>query len=592
MNDIMHIVAKVWYRLYWGVILLFGVVVAGGSAAVHFRTEFMALGQVYGLTLTTLIIAAISVVYCLTFYLVLQRNHPSMAMFGASLLFTVVILDGLTLTHGMDGFWVYLGAWFASVFFAGMYGTPIVVGSVFFAAVYVLLEGNFNVTSLSLQQGVMLSGTGVLAIFDYFFWRNKYADPMDTKLSQLTGMLRSKEEQSAILIQSIADGVVVTNTEGKISLMNRTAANMTGWTVDEATGIDVKLVFKAAKENGEEIAEEDYPFKAVLVHKAYFNQVLQLTSRGGKKQVISLVISPVVTSTGEVYGTVAVLRDISEQRAAEQQRGEFISTASHEMRTPVAAIEGYLSLALNEKVSTIDTRARGYLEKAHSSTQHLGQLFQDLLTSAKAEDGRLSNHPVVVEMGSFLEQLVEDLRFGAQKKGLASEFVVGSNEAIDATKSDDSTPSSNRVVKPLYYVYVDPDRVREVITNIFDNAVKYTDAGKVSIGLTGNTDLVQLYIRDTGNGIPAEDIPHLFQKFYRVDNSATRTIGGTGLGLFIARKIIELYQGRVWVESEVGKGSTFFINLPRLSAQKAQDLINAAVSLPPPAPPAAKPPTP
>jgi signal transduction histidine kinase len=114
--------------------------------------------------------------------------------------------------------------------------------------------------------------------------------------------------------------------------------------------------------------------------------------------------------------------------------------------------------------------------------------------------------------------------------------------------------------------------MREVITNLFDNAVKYTPSGKVSLGLTGNTEVVQIYIRDTGPGIPAEDIPHLFQKFYRVDNSATRTIGGTGLGLFICRKIVEIYKGKIWAESQVGIGSTFYINLPRLSTQKASEL--------------------
>jgi len=121
----------------------------------------------------------------------------------------------------------------------------------------------------------------------------------------------------------------------------------------------------------------------------------------------------------------------------------------------------------------------------------------------------------------------------------------------------------------------DPDRMREVITNLFDNACKYTDQGKISLGLTGNDSVVQLYIRDTGAGIAPEDIPHLFQKFYRVDNSATRTIGGTGLGLFICRKIVELYQGRIWVESTMGSGSTFYINLPRLTTQKAEELMGA-----------------
>jgi len=237
------------------------------------------------------------------------------------------------------------------------------------------------------------------------------------------------------------------------------------------------------------------------------------------------------------------------------------------MRTPVAAIEGYLALALNDKVATIDTRARDYLEKAHASTQHLGQLFQDLLTSAKAEDGRLTSHPTVIELGAFLEQLTNDLKFVAEKKGLFMEFALGNgkNNVINATRA----ASHELVVRPLYYVHVDVDRLREVITNLFDNAVKYTPEGKVTIGLTGDDNVVQCSVRDTGPGIPPEDLTHLFQKFYRVDNSATRTIGGTGLGLFICRKIVELYNGRIWAESELGKGSSFYINLPRLSTDKA-----------------------
>jgi signal transduction histidine kinase len=274
---------------------------------------------------------------------------------------------------------------------------------------------------------------------------------------------------------------------------------------------------------------------------------------------------------------VATFGNVSEERAQEQQRADFISTASHEMRTPVAAIEGYLALALNDKVSTIDSRARDYLEKAHTSTQHLGKLFQDLLTSAKAEDGRLTSHPVTVEMGQFVEQLAGDLKLIAEQKGLGMDFVAGSS-LVNAT----SGQGSNKVIKPLYYVFGDADRLREVITNLFDNAVKYTPEGKITIGINGNDQVVQCFVRDTGPGISAEDVPHLFQKFYRVDNSATRTIGGTGLGLFICRKIIELYNGRIWAESKVGQGSTFYINLPRLTTQKATKMLaeEAAASNP------------
>lgn len=384
--------------------------------------------------------------------------------------------------------------------------------------------------------------------------------------------------QPEILIKSIADGIIVIDVNGIISLINPAASAMCEWPIEEATGLDVSTVIKLAGEDGKDIEGNKDPFSLVFIQKERISLTVQMIGRNGKKIVTSLVISPVLdTKTQVIIGAVAVFRDVSRQHIEEQQRAEFISTASHEMRTPVAAIEGYLALALNDRVSKIDDKARGYLEKAHSSTQHLGKLFQDLLTSAKAEDGRLSSHPIVVELGAYLEQLIEDLRFSAQKKGLLLEFIVGSTGGPNV----DARVGVGRVIRPLYYANVDPDRLREVITNLFDNAVKYTETGKISVGLTGNDEVVQFYIQDTGPGIPADDIPHLFQKFYRVDNSATRTIGGTGLGLFICRKIIELYSGRIWVESELKKGSTFYINLPRLSVQKANDLQAAeAKSLP------------
>lgn len=578
-DDFMFHVAKVWYRVYWGLMVVLNVALVAGVAGAHFLPHMdTPLAHQLNLTnMVTLVLSSVTLIYLLgVYWLVLRLGAPLATLIG-TMFNALVLLNGLTNTSPNLDATPYVAAWLLTIVLNGMYGLPMLLGSVLVTAIYVLLQGQFHPGAIATESWVLLGGSLLAAVLVYPFWHRRFVSRQEQQMTELSGMLRTNQTQSAILIQSIADGVIVTNTDGQITLINRAAANMTGWATEEAVGVDVKLVVKVTKEDGSEISEEDYPFTAVLVHKAFINRSLQITSQAGKKQIISLVISPVVTATGEVYGAVAVMRDVSEERAAEQQSAEFISTASHEMRTPVAAIEGYLALALNEKVSTIDGRARGFLEKAHSSTQHLGTLFQDLLTSAKAEDGRLTNHPAVVEMGGFMEQLVEDLRFTAQKKGLAVEFVVGSNEAIDATKTDES---GRKIVKPLYYVYVDPDRLREVVTNLFDNATKYTDAGKISIGLTGNNEVVQAYIRDTGPGIPAEDIPHLFQKFYRVDSSATRTIGGTGLGLFICRKIIEMYQGRLWAESQLGKGSTFFINLPRVSTQKAQELQQAAAAAP------------
>lgn len=402
------------------------------------------------------------------------------------------------------------------------------------------------------------------------FWKKSPAAGLGAIHAHSGGDARQKFE---VIINTIEDGVVLFDNEMTIELYNPGAAHITGWPVEDAVGISMLQVMKLMNEKNEPVPDQVSPFATIFMTKQTIkDNKAVLYSRDKQSIPISLNVTPLFDENQQMNGAVAVFRNVSEERAEEQQRADFISTASHEMRTPVAAIEGYLALALNDKVSTIDNRARDYLEKAHASTQHLGQLFQDLLTSAKAEDGRLTSHPSVVEFGEFLETLTNDLRFVAEKKGLEVNFIVGSNNVINASSKSEG---GERVVRPLYYVYADADRMREVITNLFDNAVKYTPEGKITLSLTGNDQVVQCSVRDTGPGIPAEDVSHLFQKFYRVDNSATRTIGGTGLGLFICRKIVELYNGRIWVESELGKGSSFYINLPRLTTEKAAQMRNS-----------------
>ncbi len=426
------------------------------------------------------------------------------------------------------------------------------------------------------QQTIIIGGSaivGVLALVAMFLLIRKLAkqgnnDPSNN--AKLLANLRDEKLKSEIILNTIEDGVVLLDEQKTIQLFNPGASHITGWQAEEARGLDFRTVIKIVDEKEESYTEKKSPFnRAYKEGTTIRDNKAVLVTRSDKRIPISLSVSPLMDTSKQVRAAVAIFRDVSQERKQEEQRAEFISTASHEMRTPVAAIEGYLSLALNDKVSTIDTRARGYLEKAHTSTQHLGQLFQDLLTSAKAEDGRLTSHPQLIEFGKFIEQLAQDLRFAAEKKNLPVELIIGSHSA-GATGG-----TTGRMVRPFYYVNVDPDRMREVITNLFDNAVKYTAEGKISIGLTGNNDVVQIYIKDTGPGIPREDIKHLFQKFYRVDSSATRTIGGTGLGLFICRKIVELYNGKIWVESDTGQGSTFYINLPRLSSQEAANIQKA-----------------
>lgn len=395
----------------------------------------------------------------------------------------------------------------------------------------------------------------------------------------LPAELQDDSMRFKLIVDNIEEGVLLIDDHENVQLFNPGATVITGWDQDEAIGISVHNIIQLVNEKGETLDNSQNPivnvFKTGETQKADKDFI---RSRNNKIIPITIHVSPLLDAEKNVRAAVAVITNVTQQRAEEQQRADFISTASHEMRTPVAAIEGYLALALNDKVSGIDNRARDFLEKAHASTQHLGKLFQDLLTSAKAEDGRLASHPQVIEMGEFLQKLCEDLRLVAEQKGLKLDFTSGNtNRTIVA---NEEVQAKEKVIRPLYFVYADPDRIREVVTNLFDNAVKYTPEGKVSIGVNGNKQVVQCYVRDTGPGIPADDLPHLFQKFYRVDNSATRTIGGTGLGLFICKKIVELYDGRIWVESRLGEGSSFYINLPRLSTQRATELSNNNVIAP------------
>lgn len=391
--------------------------------------------------------------------------------------------------------------------------------------------------------------------------------------------LRNEKLKSSIIISAMAEGVLLVDAQRVIQLFNPAAEQITGWRADEAKGIDYRSVIQLLDNKGQNYPESSHPIAKIFTTGLPAKDTkATLHTKNNQRLSLDISVSPLIDGNS-VSGAVVIFRDVSTERLEEQKRADFISTASHEMRTPVAAIEGYLALALNQNVSQIDAKARGFLEKAHASTKHLGELFQDLLTSAKAEDGRLSDHPAAVEMGGFMKSLAEDLRFVAEKKGLITEFVLGASGNPNIINAGGG--SVNKIVKPLFYVYADPERLRELITNIFDNAVKYTSSGKITLGLTADDRVVQVHVADTGPGIPAEDIPHLFQKFYRVDNSATRTIGGTGLGLFICRKIAELYHGKIWVTSTLGKGSTFYINLPRLSSDKVALAQSSAQPVPP-----------
>ena len=396
------------------------------------------------------------------------------------------------------------------------------------------------------------------------FKRKKDNDPDKAPAKNVAVSNKLTKDQglsSEFILGAIEDGVVMVGPDNIIHLFNPAAGQITGWPASDAVGLEFHSVLPLVDEHGTAIAPALHAFaRALAGGKGVRDSKSLLQTRSGKLVPISLIVSPMAGSDNHApSGVVGVFRDITTEKQEEARRSEFVSTASHEMRTPIAAIEGYLSLALNPKVAQVDPHAKSYLEKAHAATQHLGELFQDLLTSSKAEDGRIASYPTAVEVGEIVAQAAELGRFNAQKKGLQLKYQVSSNKEV----------AGGKVIRPLFYAFIDPNRLREVLQNLIDNAIKYTPEGSITVALTGDNSVIQIQVQDTGTGIPEEDISHLFQKFYRVDSSLTRTIGGTGLGLYISRKIVEMYNGHIWVESTLGKGSTFFINLPRLSAEQA-----------------------
>ena len=243
---------------------------------------------------------------------------------------------------------------------------------------------------------------------------------------------------------------------------------------------------------------------------------------------------------------LVVIEDQTDDHQRNQSHNDFISTASHEMRTPLATIEGYLSLIANEKICQIDDQAASYVKQALDSTNHLSRLCSDLLASSQSHTGLLVNNPVKVNLAEFIEELIDTTNFAYQDKGLQLNLLVN-DQPISR-----STDTAN------FNLSADPDRLSELFSNLIENAVKYTDRGSITINLVRQESMVIVEIKDTGCGLAESDIEHIFKQFYRVDNQQL----GTGLGLFIVSKIVDLYHGKIEVESHLGKGSTFRVFLP------------------------------
>lgn len=358
-----------------------------------------------------------------------------------------------------------------------------------------------------------------------------------------------------VALRSIHDGVIMTDKTGVINFINPAAVKMTECgSESKAIGLDYGLVIKIESKEGRELSENENPLIQAMKtgQSLESSQVALISLQSGKRIPIAVSMH---MADGISQNHVITFRNITKELAEEGEQTEFISTASHEMRTPVATIDGYLSLCLNPQTATIDDRARNYLGMAQNASKHLGKLFQDLLDVTKLDDGKIRPKFIPIEMTELTKNISND--YSARAKDAKINYSFG---------TDDKKFGEAHQLSQVVYGFVDVDFMHEIMDNLIENALKYTpEGGSIYINVRGDGDKVLINVTDTGMGISAEDLSHIFQKFYRADNSDTREIGGTGLGLYLVKQRVEAMGGKIWAESAFGEGSTFYVSLPRLS---------------------------
>lgn len=287
-------------------------------------------------------------------------------------------------------------------------------------------------------------------------------------------------------------------------------------------------------------------FCRLLIEEALASSTVQEVEVDCGDQVFSCVFSPVVDAGYVNF----YARDITERKEIEKMKDEFISVVSHELRTPVTSIRGYLELLAEDEKDTLDEEQRGFLEVAMRNTHRLEILVNDLLDISRLEAGRLE---IAHESFDICELIAEVI---AQVKPEMT------GKEMKLTTSELATP---------VLAWGDPGRVAQILTNLISNAIKYSyPRTNIEIGIEAVEDgdgILQVDVADQGPGIPAEEIENVFQRFHRIDSTSTRSTTGTGLGLAISKALVELHGGRIWVESEIGKGSTFSFSLPTRSPQ-------------------------
>jgi PAS domain S-box-containing protein len=328
---------------------------------------------------------------------------------------------------------------------------------------------------------------------------------------------RAAGEAQAVFY-AIADGVLLTDPFGRVTAMNRALEALTGWTEAEATGRPYAEVLPLATE------QVDGP--------------VDLVSRYGRKVPVAVSSAPIFDARGRVVGGVDVIRDVSKEREIDEVKSALISTVSHELRTPLTLIHGFAELLVLRDLPA--ERQRSSAVEILDASRRLARLIDDLLSVSRMESGRLVLDPRPLDLAVVVERILSPFRAMAAKHTLRTKL-----------------PTS------LPVVWGDPDKVEQILTNLVGNAIKYSPGGgEVLVTVDADGDAVQVSVRDQGIGMSPRDMGQLFEKFYRVDREEVRRAGGTGLGLYITKRLVEMHGGRLWAESWPQVGSVFRFTLP------------------------------
>jgi two-component system phosphate regulon sensor histidine kinase PhoR len=374
----------------------------------------------------------------------------------------------------------------------------------------------------------------------HFWWRGKFTALEGRRLAEIETSQRRQQQttvdakaQQQVLFNSMLEGLLLLDRTQKIYLANRAFKNLFG----QKNELRGKTVLEALR-----LHELDDLVKRVQAEGQVLNHELKLPDLNERwLQVNAAIIS---NSAGEREGTILVFHDLTRLKQLESQREEFVANVSHELRTPLSLIKGYTETLLDGARDNPEVAER-FLKIIERNTQRLDLLIQDLLTISALESGRMKLDLQPVELHPLAEKVLNFLHTKAEHKNVK---LINELPALTAN--------------------ADPNRLDQVLANLVDNAIKYgrTDGHVIVGGKKLDDGKLEMFVRDDGPGIPAESLPRVFERFYRVDKARSRDQGGTGLGLAIVKHIVQAHGGEVRVESELGKGATFYFTLPTYSA--------------------------